>query len=81
MFWVFFAVLYVVLAAVAAAYDGQAIATQQRTSWRLPAQQSRHLARIASIGDIGSWPIARSSRCAIRRGSRPTSQSSVPDGS
>jgi hypothetical protein len=34
--------------------EGHAIATQQRTSWTLPAQQSRHFARIAAIGDITS---------------------------
>jgi hypothetical protein len=60
---------------------GHAIATQQRTSCALPAQQSRHFARIASIGDVTSWPIARSSACVIARGSRPISQSSTPDGS
>jgi hypothetical protein len=33
---------------------GQAIATHLRTSSEDPAQQSRHFARIAAIGDIGS---------------------------
>jgi len=51
-------------------HDGHVIATQTRTSCALPAQQSRHFARIASIGDIGLCPIASSSARAISRGSR-----------
>ena len=62
-------------------HDGHPTAMHLRTSSDDPAQQSRHLARIACIGDIAGWPIARSSTWVISRGSRPISQSSTPDGS
>jgi hypothetical protein len=50
----------------------QVVAGQYRTSCGLPAQQSRHLARIVSLDDSGSRPIASSSSRVIVRGSRPT---------
>jgi hypothetical protein len=58
--------------------DGQAIATHLRTSSDDPAQQSRHFARIALIGDIGSQPIRINSSWRICRGSRPVRYPAVP---
>ena len=62
-------------------HDGHAIAKQLRTSCVEPAQQSRHLARIASVAVIASCPIASSSALAISRGSRPTNHSLPSPGS
>jgi hypothetical protein len=49
--------------------DGNVRLTHLRTSSAEPAQQSRHLARIACIGEDGRCPTAASSGGAIVRGS------------
>lgn len=51
----------------------QPVQTHFRTSVTSPAEQSRHLARMASDNELELWPKASSSERDIRRGSRPIS--------